>query len=130
MIVIDSSVLVAALVDRGPVGKACADRISGERLAAPELIDVEAASAIRGLLLGRKIEIADADRALRLLPSLPIQRASHTGLLPRIWELRENFTADGAAYVALAEHLGVPLVTGDARFQRGSGGRCVVEVIG
>ncbi|WP_345328636.1 hypothetical protein [Kitasatospora aburaviensis] len=34
MIVVDNSVLVAALVDRGPVGKACASRISGERLAA------------------------------------------------------------------------------------------------
>ncbi|MQS13011.1 type II toxin-antitoxin system VapC family toxin [Streptomyces kaniharaensis] len=129
MIVVDNSVLVAALVDRGPVGKACASRISGERLAAPALIDIEATSAVRGLLLGRKIEFADADRALRLLPSLPIQRAQHTELLPRIWELRGNFTAYDAAYVALAEHLGVPLVTGDAKLQRGSGARCVIEVI-
>lgn len=129
MIVVDNSVLVAALLNRGPVGKACASRISGEQLAAPALIDIEAVSAIRGLLLGRKIEPADADRALRLLPSLPMQRAQHPELLPRIWELRGNFTAYDAAYIALAEHLDVPLITGDAKLQRGSGMRCAVEVI-
>lgn len=129
MIVVDNSVLVAGLVDRGATGKACAARLSGESLTAPALIDIEAANVIRSLLLGGKIEFADADRALRLLPSLPIRRIQHTDLLPRIWELRANFTAYDAAYVVLAEHLDVPLVTGNAELQRGSGARCAIEVI-
>lgn len=129
MIVVDSSVLVAALLDRGPLGKACAGRISGERLAAPALIDIEAVSSVRGLLRGRKIDPTDADHALRLLPSLPIQRAWHAELLPRIWELRDDFTAYDAAYIALAEHMDVPLVTGDAELRRGSGARCAIEGI-
>jgi len=129
VIVVDNSVLVAALVDQGATGKACAARLSGESLTAPALIDIEAAHAIRGLLLGGKICAADADRALRLLPSLPIRRTMHGDLLPRVWELRGNFTAYDAVYVALAEHLEIPLVTGDAKLQRGSGARCAIEVI-
>lgn len=42
-------------------------------------------------------------------------RYPHAPLLGRIWALRENVTAYDAAYVALAEALGVPLVTRDAR---------------
>ncbi|MGP3998569.1 type II toxin-antitoxin system VapC family toxin [Streptomyces sp. 8N706] len=129
MIVVDNSILVAALVDQGPTGKACAARLSGRRLAAPSLIDIEAASALRGLLLGKKIEPGDADRALRLLPTLPIHRVHHSALLPRVWELRGNFTPYDAAYIALAEHLDAPLITGDAKLQRGSGARCAIEVI-
>ena len=34
---------------------------------------------------------------------LPIERYPHTPLLDRIWELRHNFTAYDAAYIALAE---------------------------
>ncbi|WP_431043347.1 type II toxin-antitoxin system VapC family toxin [Streptomyces sp. P1-3] len=129
MIVIDNSVLVAALLDHGPTGKACAARMSGQSLAAPSLIDIEAASAIRGLLLGKKIKPTDAHHALHLLPTLPIRRVHHADLLPRVWELRANFTAYDAAYIALAEHLGAPLITGDAKLQRGSGARCAIEVI-
>lgn len=132
MIVIDNSVLVAALLDPGPTGKACVARMSGEALAAPALIDIEAAHAVRGLLLGRKIEAATAHRAIRQLPLLPISRVQHTELLPRVWELQGNFTAYDAAYLALAEALDAPLITGDARLQRGTGAQgpqCVVELI-
>jgi predicted nucleic acid-binding protein len=129
MIVIDNSVLVAALVDQGPVGKACAARMSGESLAAPTLIDVEAAHAIRGLLLGRKIESADAHRAISTLPRLPVSRVQHTDLLPRMWQLRGNYTAYDATYIALAEALDAPLITGDERLHRGGGARCPVELI-
>lgn len=50
-------------------------------------------------------------------------------LLPRIWELREDVTTADAAYVALAEHLGAPLVTTDARLARASGPRCEFQLI-
>ena len=50
-------------------------------------------------------------------------------LLGRIWELRDNLTAYDAGYVALAEALGCPLITSDARIARATGPRCVVEVV-
>jgi predicted nucleic acid-binding protein len=45
-------------------------------------------------------------------------------------ELRENVTAYDAAYVALAEILGVQLLTADARLSRAAGVRCDVELLG
>ncbi|UNO41059.1 type II toxin-antitoxin system VapC family toxin [Streptomyces sp. MST-110588] len=129
MIVVDNSVLISALVDAGPTGKACAARLSGERLAAPAVIDFEALHVLRGLLLGNKITQPVADRAARCLPTFPVDRVPTTSLVGRIWELRGNYTAYDAAYVALAEQLGAPLVTSDAKMQRANGARCVVEVI-
>jgi predicted nucleic acid-binding protein len=42
---------------------------------------------------------------------------------------RDNLTAYDAAYVALAEALQCPLVTGDARISRAPGMRCPVTVL-
>jgi predicted nucleic acid-binding protein len=50
-------------------------------------------------------------------------------MLDRVCELRDNLTADDAAYVALAEALQCPLVTGDARISRAPGLRCPVTVL-
>lgn len=51
------------------------------------------------------------------------------GLLGRIWVLRDNVTAYGATYVAVAEALEAPLVTADARLARATGPRCTVTVV-
>jgi predicted nucleic acid-binding protein len=49
--------------------------------------------------------------------------------LPRVWELRENFTVYDAAYVALAELLAVALLTAGARLIRAPEARCDVELV-
>jgi len=44
-----------------------------------------------------------------------IVRYPHVALVDRMWELRANLSAYDAAFVALSEALGVPLVTLDTR---------------
>lgn len=127
---VDCSVLIGALVDPGPVGAACAARLRGETMAAPALVDVEVAHALRGLVRARKVSQDVAARTLTALADMPIQRVMHQDLLPRIWSHRENLTAYDAAYVALAERVGATLVTGDARMSRAPGMQCAIELIG
>jgi predicted nucleic acid-binding protein len=57
-------------------------------------------------------------------------RCPHTALLPRIWQLRENITPYDAAYVALAEDLGLPLVTADLRLAKSASRYCEVVTVG
>ena len=58
---------------------------------------------------------------------LAILRYPHLPFLDRIWELRANLTASDAAFVALSEALGAPLVTTDARLAAAPGHRAHVE---
>jgi predicted nucleic acid-binding protein len=53
----------------------------------------------------------------------------HRGLVTRCWELRDNFTAYDAIYIALAEMLGATLVTTDARVSRAPQKFCKVKVL-
>ena len=130
MIVLDNSALIAALIDPGPAGQSCAARIAGaSRIAAPAILDAEVVHALRGLLRGGKIDAPTADHAVAALEMLPVRRYPLPPLVARIWELKANATAYDAAYVALAEHLGVPLVTGDAKFSGIPRIRCSVETI-
>lgn len=58
-----------------------------------------------------------------------MRRASHRPLLQRCWELRQTLTVYDAAYVALAEVLGIVLVTADGRLSRAPGLRCRVDLV-
>ena len=62
------------------------------------------------------------------LLALPLTRFPAGRLMVRAFELRANLTAYDAAYVALAEGLGCPLVTADARLARAPNVRCEIEV--
>lgn len=50
---------------------------------------------------------------------LPVERYPHTPLLHRIWELRHNFTASDATYIALAEATNAVLYSCDQKLSRG-----------
>jgi predicted nucleic acid-binding protein len=129
VLVVDASVLAPALADDGPDGDAARARLRGQSLAAPELIDLETTSVIRGRSRAGHLDVRRAGLALTDLVELPLRRAPHRPLLARCWELRENLTVYGAAYVALAEVLDVVLLTADARLAKASGPRCEIELL-
>lgn len=129
MLVVDASVLAVALGDDGADGDAARDRLRGEELAAPELVDLEVLSVLRRQLAGRKVDARRVRLAVDDLLELRIQRVPHRPLLRRCWELRANLSVYDAAYVALAETLSAPLLTADARLAKAPGIGCAVEVL-
>jgi predicted nucleic acid-binding protein len=129
VIVVDASVLATALGDDGPDGDRARARLRGERLSAPELVDLEVASVLRRQVQGGEVDIRRAALALADLAALPLRRAPHRPLLARCWELRDNLTVYDASYVALAEALDVTLLTGDGRLARAPSPRCRVEML-
>ncbi len=96
--------------------------------AAPELIDAEALSTVRRLVIGGLLPEAEGAAAVRDIGDTPLSRTAHRPLLTRAWELRDSITAYDAMYVALAEQLDVPLLTCDARLGRAHGHHAEVVV--
>jgi predicted nucleic acid-binding protein len=130
VIVVDASVLATALGDDGPDGLRMRSRLDAERvLWAPEIVDLEVATAWRRQLDAGWLEPAGAQQALGDLAEMNLLRASHRPLMPRIWELRDNLTPYDAAYVALAETLDATLLTADGRSTRAPSLRCEVELL-
>jgi predicted nucleic acid-binding protein len=129
VIVVDASVLATALGDDGQDGDQSRARLRGERLSAPELVDLEVASVWRRQIRAGAIDARRAQLALTDLVAIPLQRAAHRPLLARCWELRHNLTTYDASYVALAEALNVLLLTGDRRLASAAGPRCQIEVL-
>lgn len=120
MIVLDASVVVELLTN-GPH----ADRLRNvldsytESILVPQLLDVEVISAFRNLAAARRIDTFRANQILADLELLPAERYAHTPLLRRVWELRHNFTAYDAVYIALAEATGAILYTMDEKLVKG-----------
>lgn len=78
---------------------------------------------LRGALAAQR-----ATQAIEDLASLPLARVPHRALVSRVWQLRGNVAPYDASYVAVAERLGVTLLTADARLAKASGLMCAVEV--
>lgn len=127
MIVLDTSAIVEFLVGSDPVADQVRSISAGESLAAPHAVDLECASALRGLVQGGKLPPDEGERALHLLSRMRIRRYGHLPLLARIWQLRRNMWPYDAAYVALAESLGAQLVTVDGKTQKIPGLTCTIR---
>ncbi|WP_243744825.1 type II toxin-antitoxin system VapC family toxin [Streptomyces hainanensis] len=69
------------------------------------------------------------DEALAICQALTIRRYEAMPFWPRVRELSANLSAYDAAYVALAEALGVDLVTSDRRVGRSGVARTTVDVL-
>jgi len=130
VIVVDASVLSNAVADFGASGSAARLRLTGERSAAPDLAYVETAAVLRKRWIRKSLLEADMVEAFKALRNYPLAVYGTAGLLPRAYELRNNVSVYDAMYIALAEGLGCPLVTADARLASVPGVRCTVEVLG
>lgn len=128
MIVVDASVIVVALTNDIDEGRRIRRRLVDHVLVAPELLDLEVASVIRRFEAGGQLTEQRASQAFDDLSDLAVDRVPHLPLLARCWELRHNVTMYDAAYVAVAERLGVTLVTADARLARAPGTSCDIEL--
>ena len=129
MIVLDASAVVDWLLQT-PAGRRIEQRIysRAETLHAPHLLDVEVAQVLRRLARQGVVTEGRAEEAMRDLVDVRVTRYPHSVLLPRMWQLRHNFSAYDAAYVAVAEELEGTLMTRDRRLAQASGHRARVEV--
>ncbi|HZI91034.1 MAG TPA: type II toxin-antitoxin system VapC family toxin [Thermoleophilaceae bacterium] len=128
MLVVDTSAVLEALAGRAPVPKLVERLAADGDLHAPHLIDIEFLHALRRLTLDQSIKDDRAIDARADFAALALVRYPHHGLSDRIWELRHNLTAYDAAFVALAETLGAPLATCDARLASAPGHAAAIEL--
>ena len=124
--VVDSSVLVAVLVDSGQEGKWAESTLAEGNLAGPELALAEASNILRRLELAEQISRIEATTAHGDLLRLDMELFSFAPFAERVWALRGNLTSYDAWYVALAEVLDCPLVTLDRKLSRASGPICEI----
>lgn len=128
MLVVDASCLAEVVLARGRAERVRARLEADPDHAAPHVIDVEVFGIVRRDHLLGKVDSTRADIALRLLREWRGRRFGHVELLRRAWQLRANVRGWDAMYVALAELLGIPLLTLDVRLARAAGPRCSVDL--
>jgi len=125
MIVMDASAVVSGLLNDGDARRT----LAAGAIVVPHLVDSEVANALRSQVRRGAASEAEAKEALDRWSRLGIRRFPVVALLGRVWDLRHNLTAYDATYVALAEAIGCPLVTGDGRLAVAPGPACPITVV-
>lgn len=124
IVVVDASLVLAATLHGGTVGRWASTLVADHALAAPELMPAETTNALRRSVLARTASQEEAALVLAELQDLRVDYYSFAPFTQRVWELRTHVTSYDAWYVALAETLDAPLVTLDARLANATGVRC------
>lgn len=128
MIVLDASAAAELLLETA-TGSLVAARIRGERLHLPGHFDIEVAGVIRRAVRRELITDRAGLIAMMTLRSLPGRRWPPAAFLGRAYELRDTHSVADGVYVALAEAMNAPLVTGDGRLARSHGHHARIEEI-
>ncbi|MGM7670904.1 type II toxin-antitoxin system VapC family toxin [Microbacterium sp. A93] len=81
-------------------------------------LDIEVMAMLRRKVLRNELSASFARESIDVFASLDVERHPLTHLLSRIWALRHDISAYDAGYVALAEALGIPLLTLDRNLAR------------
>lgn len=123
-LVIDCSAMVDALM--GERGTQSVQALKGKQLHAPCLIDFELSSVVRRLVRTELLKASTSRDILEQWMTLDITRHPAEPLLLRMWEIRNDFGAYDAAYIALAEAIDAPLLTTDKRLARTATRYCAI----
>jgi len=131
VIALDASALVELVLNtaRGHIVSGYVQRSRGA-VHAPSFVLIEVASAMRRLEQRREIDAARALMSLDGAQDLGVVMHDPSPWLHHVWALRHTLTSYDACYVALAEGLGVPLVTCDARLARSHGHTASIVLAG
>jgi predicted nucleic acid-binding protein len=124
VLVVDASVVVAALTGTGATGAWATKMLADAHLTSPHLMPFEVTSVLRRNQVLGALGSDVATLAHRDLLDLDVDLYPYETVAARAWELRHVLTSYDASYVALAERLGAPLVTLDLRLARAPGPVC------
>lgn len=121
--------LAVALADDAGPGHRARARLRGRRLTAPELIDLEVLSVVRGLARAGRLGEQRAAQAVRDLATCRYS-GSPTGVCSRIaGSCATTPPRTTPPILALAELLEAPLLTADRRMAAVAGTTCRVDVL-
>ena len=122
--VVDASVVTEAILGIGPHADWAATQLADAHLAAPHLMSVEVANALRRAQARGLIGAEVANLAHAELMVLPVDLYPYEAIAERAWQMRASVAIYDACYVALAELIGADLLTLDARLARAHGPTC------
>lgn len=115
--VIDASAIVDLLARSGG-GPAALVRLSGRELHAPAHLDAEVLSGLGRLHRAGALSADEVTIRLGEFINAPITRHDLAFLVAGAWQRRHRLRLADALYAELAERLGLPLITTDARLAR------------
>ncbi len=113
MTVLDTSTVIDFLLAGGVAREVEALLVDEGTAAAPDVLVFEVLAVLRRDVGRKALAIERARGAIDDLGDLSLELFGSLSLRGRAWELRDNFTAADALFVALAEQLGEPLATKD-----------------
>ncbi|MGI8700843.1 MAG: type II toxin-antitoxin system VapC family toxin [Nocardioidaceae bacterium] len=129
-VVVDASALAFSVLGSSARQRSVRARLTDDVCHSPHLIDAEVGNVLRRHVLRSQLTPRDAETLLRAAPVFIDHRHQMTGRLAEAaWVLQDNVCFYDALYVALAQALSAPLLTGDHRLSRVAGLPCEVQVV-
>lgn len=116
MKVVDASAIIDFLA--GTARSAKLLPLLDDDLYAPDLLIPEVFSYLKRMTTSRRLTHSAAEQVALALRRAPIEYMHTWPHAERMWSWRNNLSPYDAAYVALADDLGAPLLTTDTRLSR------------
>ncbi len=129
LLVVDASAVLTLLLDPDGDGETVAEHVAQARLAAPDLLPYEVTNVLRRHRAAGVLSDTEATLAFDAFATLPVDLWPFAAVRDDLWRLTGAMSAYDAAYAAVAERLGCPLLTRDRRLARAPGVRCEVLVV-